>query len=374
MNVSKSSSWVSLLATALLVGPSLVPRIALAGPAAASPLARTGTLHVPGKPLAVFDIGFVNGHGIYALADRSNGALDLFDTVNERLIAQIGGFAGYSQASGTQRAGPNGVVAVGSGQFWASDGDSSVKVVDVRRRKVIASISTHGRYRTDEIAYDPRDRLIVAVNNEDSPPFVTFISTRTRRLVGRLELPRATDGAEQPLYDPGTGLLYLSIPVIDHVEASGAIAVISPRSRKLVRWMPVKKCMPAGLALGPDDNLLLGCSNDGVAAGFPAHSLVMNARSGRILADLPVGGSDQVWSDMRHHRYYLAAVANRGGPALGVIDSLDNHLLAVIPTGPGAHSVAADPSTGEVFVPIKADASIADCVRGCIAVFAPQRP
>jgi hypothetical protein len=131
--------------------------------------------------------------------------------------------------------------------------------------------------------------------------------------------------------------------------------------------------MPAGLALGPNDNLLLGCSDDGVDAGFPAHSVVMNARSGKIEADVPAGGSDEVWSDMRNHRYYLAAVANKGGPALGVINSLDNHLITVIPTGPRAHSVAVDDRTGKVFVPIQADASMAGCTQGCIAVFAPNR-
>jgi DNA-binding beta-propeller fold protein YncE len=369
--VPRSNSWIPLLAASIL-SLSLVPALALAGPAA-QPLARVATLHVPGKPLAVFDIGFVNQEGIYALADRSNGALELFNAADHRLIGQIAGFVGYHKASGTAHAGPNGVVAVGADQFWASDGDSSVKVVDVRSRKIIASISTGGRYRTDEIAYDPRDQLVAAVNNADSPPFVTFISTRSHRVIGKLELPRATDGAEQPLYDPLTGLLYLSIPVLDRVEADGAVAVISPRSRKLIRLMPVRKCMPAGLALGPHDRLLLGCSDDGVAAGFAAHSIVMSARSGKILADLPVGGSDEVWSDPRHHRYYLAAVANTGGPALGVIDSLDDRLLGVIATGPHAHSVAADARTGQVFVPIQADASLAGCAAGCIAVFAPKR-
>lgn len=369
----KSSSLASLLAAAVLIGGSVAPGPAVAG-SFAKPLRRIATLQVPGKPLAVFDIGFVNSDGIYALSDRSNGALDLFNAASDRFIGQVGGFAGFDEDSGMKSAGPNGVVGVGRNQLWAGDGDSSVKVVDLRTRKVIASIPTHGKHRTDEIAYDPRDRLIIAVNNADSPPFVSFISQRSRRLVGRLDLPQATDGAEQPLYDPITGLIYLSIPVVGQVHENGAVAVIDPRSRRLIKLMPVEKCMPAGLALGPNDNLLLGCSDDAVAAGFPAHSIVMNARSGRILADLPAGGSDEVWSDLRRHRYYLAAVANKGGPALAVIDSRRNRLLATIPTGPGAHSVAADERTGKVFVPIEANASMAGCHSGCVAVFAATRP
>lgn len=366
----KSSSLISLLA-ATVASLSLLPATASAG-SSADLLERIGMLHVPGQPLAVFDIGYVNQNGIYALADRSNGGLDFFNAATDKYLGRADGFTGFDKAKGTKLAGPNGVVAVGAHEFWATDGDSSVKVVDARTMKVVASIPTNGKERTDEIAYDPRDHLVVAVNNADSPPFVTFISTRTRKVVGRLELPHATDGAEQPLYDPTTRLIYLSIPVVDKVDANGAVAVISPRSHELVKMLPVQKCMPAGLALGPHENLLLGCSDDGVDAGFPAHSVVMNARSGKIEADVSAGGSDEVWSDMRNHRYYLAAVANKGGPALGVIDSLDNHLITTIPTGPRAHSVAVDERTGKVFVPIEADPSMADCTQGCIAVFAPK--
>lgn len=363
----KSSSLISLLA-ATLASLSLLPGTAVAGSSGDS-LERVGTLHVPGQPLAVFDIGFVNRDGIYALADRSNGGLDFFDAATEKYLGRAGGFTGFVKATGTKVAGPNGVVAVGAHEFWASDGDSSVKVVDARTMKVVASIPTNGKARTDEIAYDPRDHLIIAVNNADTPPFVTFISTRTRKVVGRLELPHATDGAEQPLYDPATKLIYLSLPVVDNVDANGAVAVINPRSHELLKMLPVQKCMPAGLALGPHDNLLLGCSDDAVDAGFSAHSIVMNGRSGKIEADVPVGGSDEVWSGTRSHQYYLAAVANKGGPVLGVIDSRNNRLVAALPTGPKAHSVAADAKTGKVFVPIQANASVADCTQGCIAVF-----
>lgn len=366
----KPKSWVALLG-ATVASLAFFPGTTLAGSSAGS-LERIGTLQVPGQPLAVFDIGFVSRDGIYALADRSNGSLDFFDAATDKYLGRAGGFTGFAKARGTKVAGPNGVVAVGAHEFWATDGDSSVKVVDARTMKVIASIPTNGRARTDEIAYDPSDHLIIAVNNADSPPFVTFISTRTRKVVGRLRLPHATDGAEQPLYDPETRLVYLSIPVVDHVDANGALAVINPRSRKLVRMMPVQKCMPAGLALGPHDNLLLGCSDDAVDAGFPPHSIVMNARSGKIEASVPVGGSDEVWSDLRSHRYYLAAVGNKGGPALGVIDSRDNRMVAAIPTGPHAHSVAVDARSGKVFVPLRADPSMADCAHGCIAVFGPK--
>ena len=361
-------SRLPLLAAAFgaLTGLLLLPPPAAARSPAA--IGRIGTLPVPGQPLTSFDIGFVNADGVYALADRSNGGLDFFDAASGRFLGRATGFRGHS-AAGNDVSGPNGVVAVGRHEFWAGDGHSTVKAVDLRTKKIIASIATGGKKRADELAYDPRDHLLIAVNNADDPPFVTFIDTRTHDVVGRLQLEHASDGAEQPLWNPASGLIYLSIPELDGIASHGAVAVIDPRTRSLVKLMPVAKCMPAGLALGPHDELLLGCSDDAIKAGFPARSFVMNAATGRVVASLPkVGGSDEVWSDPAAGRYYLAAVANTGGPVLGVVDSTTHRWIGNWPTGPSAHSVAADAATGKVFVPIAAG-SASGCPRGCIAVF-----
>lgn len=107
-----------------------------------------------------------------------------------------------------------------------------------------------------------------------------------------------------------------------------------------------------------------------MAAGFPARSYIVNAISGRVVAHLPrVGGSDEVYSDEKAGRYYLAAVANPGGAVLGVVDSRTRRWLGNVPTGPDAHSVAADAGSGRVFVPIAASTAPGACHHGCIAVY-----
>lgn len=363
---SAFTTWSRLVLALLLAASSAVLAfgvIEARAASASSPLERLGTLTVPGKPLTKFDIGFVNAAGIYAVADKSNHALDLFDAATGRFLGRAAGFGD----------GPKGVVAVGTSEFWAGDGDSgTVKVVDVRSHRIIASILTERGKATDELTYDPRDHLVAVVSKHHGPPFLNFISTRTRRLVGRAQLTEATDGAEQSVWDPATGLIYLSLPVLGHVEAHGAIAVIDPRTYALVKQYAVEKCVPAGLALGPGNELLVGCSDDAVAAGFAARSLIIDAATGKIDARLPqVGGSDEVWSDTTAGRYYLAAVANPGGPVLGIVDSRTGRWLANLPTGPDAHSVAADAHSGKVFVPIAASATSGACRRGCIAVYGP---
>ncbi|MDB6089682.1 MAG: putative cytochrome cd1-nitrite reductase-like, C-terminal hem d1 [Gammaproteobacteria bacterium] len=363
----KHISSLSLLAS------TVAALLLSSGPADAATVKRVDTIRVPGEPLASFDIGIVTDTGIYVLTDRSNKSVDLIDAATGKFLGRVGGFTGFNKAAGSSVSGPDGVIAVGNDQLWAGDGDSTVKIIDLKSRSIVDTIATGGQKRVDEMAYDPRDHLVVVVNNADKPPFVTFISSETHKVLGKIVLDHASDGAEQPAWDPVTGKIYLTVPVIDGVEANGAVAVIDPRTLKLEKMLPVTKCMPAGLAVGPDAHLLIGCSDDAVDSGFPAQSLVMDARTGKIVATIDkTGGSDEVWYDNKSGNYYLAAAKNPGGPVLGVVDARTNRWIANLPSGPRAHSVAADPKSGRVFVPIEARKESADCASGCIAVYAPQ--
>lgn len=367
----KRVSSLSLLATA--IASLLLGAGSGAADTASTSVRRVDTIRVPGEPLASFDIGVVNGAGVYAFTDRSNKGVDLIDGATGKFLGRVGGFKGFSKAAGAAAAGPDGVLAVGNDQFWAGDGDSTVKIVDVKSQSIAETISTGGQKRVDEMAYDPRDELVAVVNNADKPPFVTFISSKTHKIVGKIVFDHASDGAEQPAWDPVTGKIYLTIPVIDDVDANGAVAVIDPQTLKLEKMLPVAKCMPAGLAVGPHGHLLIGCSDDAVEKGFPAQSLVMDAKTGKIIAAIDkVGGSDEVWYDEKSGHYYLAAAKNPGGPVLGVIDASTDRWIANLPSGPRAHSVAADPVSGRIYVPIEARKDSADCSGGCIAVYASQ--
>lgn len=316
---------------------------------------------IPGAPLKSFDIGYA-GHGIYALADRSNASVDLIDTRTHRFAGSLSGFTG---AQTPDTAGPNGVVVVGN-QLWAGDGLSDVKLIDIPSRRTLTTTSTGGEKRVDELAYDPRHNLIVAANNSDDPPFISFISTKPPYAVkNKLALPQATDGIEQPVWEARTQKLLLAIPVLDGHKNDGGIAVIDPATATLERVIHVSKCMPAGLAAGPDGQLLVGCSDDAIKAGFAAKSLLIDAHTGNEIAEFPqVGGSDEVWYDADSGRYALAAVANPGGPVLGIIDAHTRRWLGNIPTGKAAHSIAAEGQ--QYFAPVAA--GDANCPRGCVKI------
>nr|WP_294563519.1 hypothetical protein [uncultured Rhodopila sp.] len=346
------------------------------------------------KGLGAFDISFVDPKiGLYVLSDRTNASVDFFDAVDATFIGRVGGFAG--SLATTSISGPDGVTIVGDKEVWAGDGDSTVKVIDIASFQVVASISTGGQFRCDEMSWDSADHILAVANNADTPPFVSFINTDTRTVVGKIVFdgtngtPDATaTGIEQSQWSPKTGLFYVSVPQIFPTDPTqGGIAVIDPSSRSVTAVYPVSNCSPAGLSLGPHNQAIIGCSASfGTSPNVLTQSLVIDLTSGRVVANIPeVGGSDEVWYDPASNHYYLAARNNTDNtgkisPVLGTVDAKSNVFDGNVATSTSAHSVAADKVSHHVFVPIGFPAAGASdptnpcpvVSKGCIAVYLPS--
>ncbi len=343
----------------------------LGGTAGAGELKQIGAIAVPGQALTNFDISAIDqGTGRYYLSDWSNRAVDVVDTNADRYLGRAEGFVGVvmkdGKASGAL-SGPDGLLTTGQ-ETWAGDGDSTFKVIDPATMTVTATIPTGGKNRVDEMAFDADDRIVMGINNAETPPYATLVSSdAAHRVIGKLSFPDATDGAEQPAYNPADHLFYLSIPELGKDARKGGVAVIDPKTATLVKMLPVDGCRPSGLAFGPDGNFLLGCAADGKT--MPAITVIMNARTGGVVAIIPgLGGSDEVNYNSKNNQYYTASRDNPGGPALGVIDAASNSLVQTVAiTGGTPHSVTSSEATGHVYVPVGATGG----GDGTIHVYAP---
>ncbi len=344
----------------------------LAGPLWAAELKQVGTIEIPGQKLTTFDISYIDpSSGLYYFADRSNKGIDIFDTKTDTFVGRVGSFVGVAMKDGkpdNDASGPDGVLFDGK-SIWAGDGDSTLKIIDPSTKTTTATIKTGGTTRVDEMAYDPKDEVVIGVNNAEDPPFATLVSTKPdHTILGKVVFDDAGDGAEQPAYNPADGLFYLSIPQIGKDPKKGGVAVIDPKSTKLVKMLPVDNCHPAGIAFGPDDNFVLGCTADG-KDDMPAVTVIMNARTGAVVASVPgLGGEDMVNYNARNNQYYTASRDNPGGPVLGIIDAASNKLVQTIPQKGGApHSVTSSEATGRVYLPVGGAAG----GDGMIHVYAP---
>ena len=403
-----------------------------------------GTSGNPATKMFSFDISFVDPvTGLYYLGDRSNAALDVIDTTGaftgtpDTLYGQIGGAAfnfggdtGLNQASNVAQ-GPNGVAAK-SPCIFATDGLSRVVSINSNVSFVtpMSSVSTGGTHRADELAIDPKDSVLLVINNADTPAFGTLISfsancTLTVGTKIAFSTIGATNGAEQPVWEPMTQRFYVSIPEIngpgDGTGPNGGVARINPTSGAIETVYPVNFMQPAGLTVGPNGDLLVGSNSvfdtsgkkcsavvpsptaPGTTAagapatctgiGFPQVAICNPGKgcTGNALVSVPgVGGGDEVWYNSGDGNYYVTAGNDPVGPVFGVVGSVVNTLSQLVPTLPpvpavgvaGAasfvhsagtvHSITASAANNHVYVALPANTSYPNCAQGCIAVFSAQ--
>jgi DNA-binding beta-propeller fold protein YncE len=353
---------------------------AIGASAFAANLSRVATIEIPGNKLEQFDIGYVDSeNGRYYVTDRSNAAVDIFDTRKMTYVGRVTGFVGLKYNDDNRPAivlsGPNGVAFDPlRHELWAADGDSTVKVIDVAANppKIVASVSTGGTKRADELGIDTKDGLVLVGNNADKPSYVTFISTKPDHAVmGKIEMPDASDGIDQPLYVPETGMFYASVPIWKEQKNHGGLAVFDPKTLKMTKLIPIDDCVPQGLAQGPGTNVIVGCSAGSKArtptVPTPATVIIDVATEKVVKVIHELGGQDEVWYNPTLHQYYTASRDLPSGPVLGVINADTNTFVESIATGENAHSVAADSKNGAIFVPLTAPNPA--CPNGCIGVY-----
>src|SRR5712692_9246166 len=136
---------------------------------------------IPGNPLESLDISWVNpDRAEYYLADRANKGVDIIDAEHKVFKKTIGGFVGIKlNAAGTatdnNHSGPDGVVSHGKG-LYVGDGDSTLKVIDLDMGKIVATRSTGGTTRVDEMALTTDGKFLLAANNAEDPPYATLFA------------------------------------------------------------------------------------------------------------------------------------------------------------------------------------------------------
>jgi hypothetical protein len=391
------------------------------------PVPGTGANTTGGK-LYSFDISWVDQRArTYYLADRSNAVVDIVDTKTGTFLTQLlGGFKGFTGTNATS--GPNGVTSGGHCLFVT---DAPSRVVSFNTSSspptlVNAVLTASGDLnRADELAYDPRDNVLLVINNADTPPFGTFVkvnpstcgltqptappagvSAPDRILFSTAGGVDAQNGAEQPQWDEDTARFYLSIPQIGSNVASGGVVRIDPATHKIDHTFLISFCSPAGLTKGPGRDFLVGCNTVFDTAGSlwtttdtntaAPIQVILNVATGKTTVVPGVGVGDEVWFNQGDGNYYTASSTSplrpldlvtppadaQGAAILGVIGSKNKSLVQLVPTfnvpavtGAGAHpagtahSVAADAKNNHVFVPLAANNVYPNCLTGCIAVF-----
>jgi len=380
---------------------------------------------IPGNPIRSFDISWVNpDRAEYYIADRSNKGIDIIDTRHNVFKKTIGGFVGIKlNGAGTavdnNHSGPDGVTSHGR-WLYAGDGDSTLKVIDLKTGTIVATLSTGGTTRLDEMALTTDGTLLLAVNNAEDPPFATLFTANgddddnSVTLIAKITADPSVIPSgfglsiEQPTWEDSTQRFIVSVPTIKDNPTgcnygqnappntcSGAILVIDPTNllTPIEKVVPLVHCGPNGATVGPNSNVMVGCTPNNQPGDL--ETTVINAKNFNYVDVGNLTGSDEVWFDQGSGRYYTGSSAMPGAAVLGVVDGETNFLLESIPQSSASHSVAADSRHHKVFVPQVAPkkvvglggdvtgptkdgiggvgAGICGTTNGCIAVYAVPR-
>jgi len=383
-------------------------------PAAPTACGKVGNVSVPCKPLISADIAWVDGDShAYALADRSNSAIDVIDTRKNDKISFLRPdppFAGASVANGgtaaaPNGAGPNGVIIIeGKDDVWAGDGphctgkttdtcdkSGSLKVMDLKGKTkgvfyinptpsaahpdwppVTAPATVHGR--VDEICYNPASDVVLAGSNASGfgDSFISFVKEDTGEIEAVIRLDsskfaavdpdlgtaiNANSGIEQCQYNPRDKKFYLAIPQLNK-GPNGAVLRISgkaPFKVEKVIQITAAGCVqpaggPAGLTIGPDHQILVGCN------GSSTQSVIIYDDGRLPLYVKTANGVDEVWFDRGSNHYYLAQASSA---IMGVEDAGHGKTLpspdpdATTQAG-NSRNPAADPQKNLVYLPVVA--------------------
>lgn len=299
------------------------------GPAAV-PDSVAGLLHVaeiplPGPPVR-FDYQAVDtAAGRLYVAHMNAGTLLVFDTRARRVVADVPGLPSV-----------HGVIAAPSvGKVFASaTGDRSVVVLDAEGLRERARLGPIGY--ADGLAFAPEARRVF-VSDESRAGLELVIDAVGDSVLGTIELGGE---AGNTIWDP------VSARILVAVQTRGEVAAIDPSAARIVGRYPIPGSRrPHGLVIDPSRGLLF------VADEAAAELHVVELPSMRVLSRQPVGDDPDVLAvDPGLGRLYVACES-------GMVDVFRVEDGGVERIGrltlPGAHTVAVDPATHLVYLPIE---------------------
>jgi DNA-binding beta-propeller fold protein YncE len=306
-------------------------------------MAFDGFITLPrGRLLTVLDYLTLADHTLF-VTNASSGALFKVVLNSSNLTA--------STVSEMHGAGAAHGVALLPGQnvaFITRSEANTVDVFDPNSLKQLGSIPVADD--ADAIQYVPSVKLVYVANGDGK--LATLIDPEKRTTVGIISLPGKPEFAAE---DSQTGLFY------QNLEDINSIVAIDLRKRFITGQWSLAPCEgPSGMAIDPRQRRLFTvCSGN-------AMLVVFDLDTHRIITSVNIGGGpDVVAFDQTLHRIYsagktgqLTVIQQDGADAYRVLDEIHTHY--------GAHTLAIDPITHEVYV---AYASLLAHPR--VAVFSP---
>ena len=313
-----------LLTISLFAGLALRPAIAQGAAAGNSALRTVEDVPMPG-PAVRFDYqSFDAAHGMLYIAHMNANQLVAFDVRTRKVAANLDGFAKV-----------HGVLAVPQIDrvFASATGTHQLAIVAMSTLKKIASAGPIDY--PDGIAYAPSVQRVFVSDEHGGVDAV--VDAKTNTLIASIPLG---GGAGNTVYDPGSGRILVA------VHGLNQIAVIDPAGMKIVaRYSLPGVEDPHGITIDQGHRLAF-------IAGEANHSLaVFDLKTMSTVAVHSVGDDPDVLAfDPGLGRLYVSAESG----TVTVFQEAGGDLRTLAQFNmPHAHTVAVDPQTHLVYLPLE---------------------
>jgi hypothetical protein len=217
--------------------------------------------------------------------------------------------------------------------FAALSGGHEVAVLDSRSGRVLARVPG-GRF-PDGLAYAPGSKKLFVSDESGQQELVIDVPSSSAR--PPIQLGGQVGNTQ---YDSGSGRIWVA------VQTRNELVAIDPATDSVVDRIPVAGIeRPHGFYLDSEHRLIYVTGEENGKVG------VLDLNTKRLLHTYPVGDEPDVLAlDPARRRLFIAAES-------GVITAFDVRGDSLVPlpgyTAPHAHSVAVDPSSHLVYVPLE---------------------
>jgi DNA-binding beta-propeller fold protein YncE len=278
------------------------------------------------------------------VAGMGMGKLLVFDTKQSALVGQLENYpkitgvlavpALHKVYASVPGAGLGASLSVALGMAGIGSGAGAVSIVDARSLHEIARLP--GGVFPDGIAYDPDDGKVFV--SDEFGGALTVVNAATDTVIERIDAGGELGNVR---YDSVTKSVFVP------VQSKNELAIIDPKIDRVVARVPLPGGKhPHGLHIGSVAPIgYVACDDDD-------HMLVVDLRNRTVLRSLPLGRDPDVLAeDPVLKRLYVASES--GVLSVFDISTPENpREIGRVFVGKDAHSVAVDPESHRLFLPL----------------------
>jgi YVTN family beta-propeller protein len=259
------------------------------------------------------------------VAHTANDSIDVINCAQDRYVKSISGFTAVAGALVSEE---RGLV------FATNRGENTVSVFSPGNERNAFKIGVG--VKPNGVAFDS-DRGLLVVANVGDPAIsdsytASVVNVERKERIAEIKVPGRTRWA---IYNPAIETFFINI-----ASPARIVAIDARNPTKVSKEYPVPAEGPHGLELDPATGRLFCACDAGTL-------FTINAASCRALGEVRLSGApDVIFLNPRSEHLYVAI----GDP--GVIDVIDIAAMRrqeVVPTEPGAHTLALDRKRNKVY-------------------------